>query len=218
MDRRPAARAPARPASRRARRRPLRSTTIRSVDMQIWPWWKNAPKLAAAAARSRSASRSTIIGALPPSSSSTRFRCRPAFSAMIRPTLVEPVKLIRRVAGWAISSSTTSSASTGAFVTRLITPGRQSGVDERVDDGRVSARAELGGLQDDRVRVRQRRRDRASGEDHRRVPRRDPDDDAGRAPGRPSRACRGRRRGSPRRPGRTPAPPPRAASRPRARR
>ena len=28
-----------------------RSATIRSVDMQIWPWWKNAPKLAAATAR-----------------------------------------------------------------------------------------------------------------------------------------------------------------------
>jgi acyl-CoA reductase-like NAD-dependent aldehyde dehydrogenase len=40
----------------------------------------------AAAARSRSASRSTTIGAFPPSSSSTRLSWRPAFSAMIRPT------------------------------------------------------------------------------------------------------------------------------------
>src|ERR1700733_1678637 len=41
---------------------------------------------------------------------------------MIRPTRVEPVKLIRRVAGCAISSSTTSPASAGALVIRLIAP------------------------------------------------------------------------------------------------
>ncbi len=41
---------------------------------------------------------------------------------MIRPTWVEPVKLIRRVAGWAISSSTTSAASAGSLVMRLMTP------------------------------------------------------------------------------------------------
>ena len=98
------------------------STIARSVDMQIWPWWKKAPKLAAFTARSTSASGSTIIGALPPSSSSTRLRCLPAFSAMMRPTFVEPVKLILRVSGWAISSSTTSAASAGSLVIRLITP------------------------------------------------------------------------------------------------
>ena len=90
--------------------------------MQIWPWWKNEPKLAAATARSRSASGSTTSGALPPSSSSTRLRCRAAFSATIRPTRVEPVKLTRRTAGWAISSSTTSAASAGAFTIRFTTP------------------------------------------------------------------------------------------------
>ena len=57
--------------------------------------------------------------------------------------------------------------------------GRQTGVDERRDDRGVSAGAELGGVQHDRVRVRQRRRDRARREDRRRVPRRDPDDHAG---------------------------------------
>ena len=82
----------------------------------------NAPKLAAAAAASRSASSSTIIGALPPSSSSTRFSCAPAFSAMIRPTRVEPVKLIRRTAGWAISASTTAGASAGSLTIRFTTP------------------------------------------------------------------------------------------------
>ena len=98
------------------------SATIRSVDMQIWPWCMNAPNLAAATASSRSASASTTSGALPPSSSSTRFRCRAAFSATSRPTRVEPVKLIRRTAGWAISSSTTSAASSRRCVSRLITP------------------------------------------------------------------------------------------------
>ena len=91
--------------------------------MQIWPWWKNAPKLAAAAARSRSASANTSSGALPPSSSSTRLRWRPAISAMIRPTRVDPVKLMRRLSGWAISSSTTAGASAGALVRKLMTPG-----------------------------------------------------------------------------------------------
>ena len=46
----------------------------------------------------------------------------PAFSAMIRPTRVEPVKLMRRTAGWAISSSTTSAASDGSLTIRLTTP------------------------------------------------------------------------------------------------
>ena len=57
------------------------STTIRSVDMQIWPWFMKAPNAAASTASSRSASSSTISGALPPSSSSDRleiFRRRSA--------------------------------------------------------------------------------------------------------------------------------------------
>ena len=81
-----------------------------------------APKLAALTASSRSASGSTTIGALPPSSSSTRFMFAAAIWAMIRPTRVEPVKLTRRTSGCAISASTTAGASLGAFVSRLITP------------------------------------------------------------------------------------------------
>ena len=38
------------------------------------------------------------------------------------PTRVEPVKLIRATAGWAIRASTTSAASSGRLVMRLITP------------------------------------------------------------------------------------------------
>ena len=79
--------------------------------MQIWPEFMNAPKLAASAAASRSASASTTIGALPPSSSRQRFMCSAHLAAMMRPTRVEPVKLTRRTAGCAISASTTSGAS-----------------------------------------------------------------------------------------------------------
>ena len=42
---------------------------------------------------------------------------------MMRPTRVEPVKLMRRTAGCAISVSTTFAASAGALVTTLTTPG-----------------------------------------------------------------------------------------------
>ena len=42
--------------------------------------------------------------------------------AISLPTLVEPVKLIRRTAGCVMSSSTTSAASAGALVIRLTTP------------------------------------------------------------------------------------------------
>jgi hypothetical protein len=42
---------------------------------------------------------------------------------MMRPTRVEPVKLIRRTAGWAISSSTTAPASAGSWTIRFTTPG-----------------------------------------------------------------------------------------------
>ena len=49
-------------------------------------------------------------------------RCFAASSATIRPTRVEPVKLIRLTAGWAISASTIFGASAGALVTTLTTP------------------------------------------------------------------------------------------------
>src|SRR5271156_6595395 len=81
-----------------------------------------APKLAAETAASMSASARTTIGALPPSSSPTRWRWRPALSAIRRPILVEPVKLMRRVLGLAMSSSTTSATSGGALVMTLTTP------------------------------------------------------------------------------------------------
>ena len=99
------------------------STTRRSVDMQIWPWFMKAPNAAAATAASISASSSTIIGALPPSSSKAGLRYFAATCAMMRPTRVEPVKLTRRTAGWPISISIRAGASSGALVMTLRTPG-----------------------------------------------------------------------------------------------
>ena len=90
--------------------------------MQIWPEFMKAPKFAAAAASSKSASGSTTNGALPPSSSSVRLSWVAAFWAMMRPTLVEPVKLMRLTAGCSINAATTSAASSGWLVIRLMTP------------------------------------------------------------------------------------------------
>ncbi len=101
----------------------LRSTRMRSADMQIWPWLKKALNAAASTAASRSASSSTTTGFLPPSSSSTGFRCSAASFAMMRPTRVDPVKLMRRTAGCATRRSTIHGASSGAFEMKLTTPG-----------------------------------------------------------------------------------------------
>ncbi len=92
------------------------STISRSVLMQICPLLAKQPKAAPLTASSRSASSSTTIGALPPSSSTTGFRCLAQVIAMILPTRVLPVKLIRRTAGCATIASTTAPASAGALV------------------------------------------------------------------------------------------------------
>src|SRR5690606_2015517 len=84
------------------------STTRRSVDMQVWPWFMNAPNTAPSRAASRSASSSTSNGALPPSSSSAGLSDSAASLATMRPTRVEPVKLTRRTRGSRISAATIS--------------------------------------------------------------------------------------------------------------
>jgi len=66
-------------------------TRIRSVDMQTWPLWMNAPSMQPRAALSRSASCSTMAGALPPSSISTGLRALPAVAATMLPMAVLPV-------------------------------------------------------------------------------------------------------------------------------
>ena len=95
---------------------------------------------------------------------------------------VEPVKLMRRTAGCAISASTTSPASSGALVTTLTTPCGKPASRSDVADQPVGRRAELGGLEHHGVAAGQRRRDRAHAKDHRRVPGRDAEHDAGGLP------------------------------------
>nr|WP_200834377.1 hypothetical protein [Amycolatopsis alkalitolerans] len=49
-------------------------------------------------------------------------RCRPATSAMIRPTRVDPVKFTRATSRCAIRASTIPDASSGALLIRLTAP------------------------------------------------------------------------------------------------
>jgi hypothetical protein len=58
------------------------------------------------AARSRSASESTIIGSLPPSSSEAGISRLAAVSATLRPVLVEPVNMI--MSTWSTSAAPVS--------------------------------------------------------------------------------------------------------------
>ena len=64
----------------------------------------------------------TISGAFPPNSSRQGLRFRAARTATIRPTRVDPVKLMRLMAGWSINAPTTCPASSGALVTTPIKP------------------------------------------------------------------------------------------------
>ena len=67
-----------------------------------------------------SASSKTTQAPLPPSSSSVRFIVRAAFSAMVTPTWVEPVKLTQSTS----SASTSAAEAAGPLpLTRLTTPG-----------------------------------------------------------------------------------------------
>jgi hypothetical protein len=65
------------------------------------------------AAFSRFASSRTTADALPPNSRSTGLMYLPAVEAMMEPTLVLPVKLTFRTAGWAMSVLVTATASDG---------------------------------------------------------------------------------------------------------
>jgi hypothetical protein len=78
--------------------------------MQIWPWCRYAPHAALEAATSRSASSSTMVEFLPPSSRVTRFRCRLASSPTRLPAAVEPVKEIIAMFGSAIIASPTAAS------------------------------------------------------------------------------------------------------------
>lgn len=71
----------------------------------------NDPSAQLMAALSRSASSKTTAEALPPSSKRTGLMCLPAVEAIIEPTLVLPVKLTLRTAGWAMRAVVTAAAS-----------------------------------------------------------------------------------------------------------
>ena len=62
--------------------------------MQVWPAFRNLPKVIQSAACPRSASGPTMTGDLPPSSSVTEARVFAAAAITIRPTAGEPVKKI----------------------------------------------------------------------------------------------------------------------------
>ena len=103
------------------------STTMRSVDMQIWPWFMKAPNAAAFTACVDVGVVEHDHRRLAAELEQHRLEVfRRRLCAMIRPTRVEPVKLTRRTAGCAISAST----SVGGILRR---------VGDDVDDARRQA-------------------------------------------------------------------------------
>ena len=74
-------------------------TRIREEAVQSWPELKKPPTLTASATVVGSASSSTTIGALPPSSRCTRLTVSAAFFAISFPVAVSPVSETRRTDG-----------------------------------------------------------------------------------------------------------------------
>src|SRR5699024_6824911 len=74
---------------------------MRLVDMQIWPWWRNLPMVAAPAVWSRSAAARITRGWLAPESGADRFMGLPPTG--VAPEVLtaggEPVKEIREGTG-----------------------------------------------------------------------------------------------------------------------
>ena len=90
---------------------------------QPWPAWEQTVKPASMAARSMSASSTTMNADLPPSSRNTFFTVSLAAAMMARPAGVEPVKLTMSTRG---SVTRTSPTSTSEAVRTLTTPGGMS--------------------------------------------------------------------------------------------
>ncbi len=147
--------------------------------MQIWPWCRNDPQAPADAAAARSASSRMTSAELPPSSRCARLRWRAASSPMRRPTAVEPVKLMIRTSGSVISASPTSGPP-GSTCSRP--SGRPASSKTRARTTPPQTRGARVRLEHDRVAERERRGDRADGQDLREVERRDHADDADRHP------------------------------------
>ena len=134
------------------------------------------PQAAARAARSRSASRSTIIGSLPPSSSSTGVSRRLARSITRRPVSGEPVTQI-------MSTWSTSAAPVSPAPMHDLQHVRRQDALHRLDGAPHAERRQLRRLDDDRVAGEQRGDGVAEREVQRRVPRADDPDDAARPVG-----------------------------------
>ncbi len=83
-------------------------TKNRLAATQVWPVWRVLAYIAPSMATSRSAPSSTTNGALPPSSIVDLSTRADALASSSRPTRVEPVNEIIRVAGWAIAASNQS--------------------------------------------------------------------------------------------------------------
>ena len=92
----------------------------RDAAVQRWPVVPKADQRIPSVARSRSASASTTTPFLPPSSSETRLRRRPACTAMCLPVAELPVNEMTDTSGLSTIASPTSPP---APVTRLTTPG-----------------------------------------------------------------------------------------------
>ena len=76
--------------------------------MQIWPEFAKTDMAATGTAFSISASRQTMTGDFPPSSSDTRFRFTVPARAMAWPVAVEPVKTILSTPGCSASAAPAS--------------------------------------------------------------------------------------------------------------
>ena len=93
---------------------------MRLAQTHVWPALRNFDASASRTATSRSASSKTIKGALPPNSKLTFLIVSADCFIRIRPTSVEPVKVILRTVGLVVSSSPMAGASMP--LTMLITP------------------------------------------------------------------------------------------------
>ena len=152
---------------------------MRVSALQVCPEFMYAAPTPAGTIDAKSASSSSTLGDLPPSSSATFLMVGAASSDTRRPARVEPVKEIMSTSGCAASASPT----TGPIpVTRLNTPGgnpRSSMIsreDERVD------RCDLRRLEHDGAAGGERVRDLGADLVQRVVPRRDAADHADRLP------------------------------------
>ena len=103
-----------------------RGTSSREVSAQPCPAWvtiaegrEHARQLA------KSASSSTIIADLPPSSRKTRLTVSLAAAMIRRPVAVEPVKVTTSTSGWVVSASPTAGVRRGQHVDHA---GRDVGV------------------------------------------------------------------------------------------